>query len=124
MKSRNPINHVTAMYRKSYILQVDSYQDCPYFEDYYLWCKLAMESATFYNIQENLVLVRAGDDMLKRRGGLGYIRHIIYFQKKIYRLEVISLYEMIANITVRTIASIVPGGVRASLYSNVLRRKA
>ena len=37
---RNPINHVTVMFKKDSILEVGNYENLPYFEDYYLWCKL------------------------------------------------------------------------------------
>ena len=37
-KKRNPMNHVTVMFKKDTILEVGNYENLPYFEDYYLWC--------------------------------------------------------------------------------------
>ena len=80
LKKRNPINHMSVMYKKDKVVNVNSYEKCPYFEDYYLWCKLARNGANFYNIQENLVKVRGGTNMYKRRGGKEYSKNIIEFE--------------------------------------------
>lgn len=123
MKSRNPLNHMAVIYRKSAIESAGGYEDCPYFEDYYLWCRGAVNGSIFHNVQENLVNVRAGRGMLSRRGGLGYTRHIIDFQKKIHRIGIITRPKMVANIAVRSVTSIVPSSMRSLLYANILRRE-
>lgn len=55
-KRRNPINHPVVMFRKSAVLAAGGYQHFPLFEDYYLWIRMLMNGAKFYNIQESLLL--------------------------------------------------------------------
>lgn len=122
LKKRNPINHMSVMYKKDKILEVDNYEKCEYFEDYYLWCKLNKANAEFYNIQESLVKVRAGNNMYKRRGGKEYIKSIINFEKKILKLGIINKFEYVYNICIRILIAYIPNNVRASIYKKVLRK--
>ena len=68
-KKRNPFNHMTVMFRKQAILDVASYQDMPYFEDYWLWVRILQKGYVVKNVEQVLVNVRAGAEMLARRGG-------------------------------------------------------
>ncbi|MBR6689439.1 MAG: glycosyltransferase [Clostridia bacterium] len=121
MKFRNPINHVTAVYRKSKVLEVNSYEDYPYFEDYYLWAKLARNNAKFYNIQKNLVNVRGGNSMYERRGGKKYITCIKKFEEGILALGIINKREYRKNLIKRYIGALLPNWVRGILYKLILR---
>ena len=69
-KRRNPINHPVVMFRKSAVLAAGGYQHFPLFEDYYLWIRMLMNGAKFYNIQESLLYFRFSPEMFKRRGYL------------------------------------------------------
>ena len=68
-KRRNPINHPVVMFRKSAVLAAGGYRHFPLFEDYYLWIRMLMNGAKFYNIQESLLYFRFSPEMFKRRGG-------------------------------------------------------
>jgi hypothetical protein len=59
-KGRSPVNHVTAMYKKSWVLNVGNYAKYRTSEDYNLFVKLIMAGAKIYNLQESLVSVRMG----------------------------------------------------------------
>jgi hypothetical protein len=65
-----PVNHVTAMYKKSWVLNVGNYAKYRTSEDYNLFVKLIMAGAKIYNLQESLVSVRMGNEQQMRRGGL------------------------------------------------------
>lgn len=67
-KRRNPINHPVVMFRKSAVLAAGGYRHFPLFEDYYLWIRMLMNGAKFYNIQESLLYFRFSSEMFKRRG--------------------------------------------------------
>lgn len=54
-QSRCPVNHPVVMFKKSAIVAVGGYKHFPLFEDYYLWVRLLMNGANFYNIQESLL---------------------------------------------------------------------
>ena len=74
LKSRCPMNLVTVMLKKSDVMKVGGYLDWYCEEDYYLWIRLTLGGYKFYNIQENLVNVRVGEEMYQRRGGMRYFK--------------------------------------------------
>ena len=121
MKKRNGINHVTVIYKKDAVIKAGSYEDCPYFEDYYLWCKMIKNGCKFYNIQEVLMKIRAGFDMTKRRGGITYSKHIINFEKKIKSLGIINQIDYIVNLAIRLTVAMIPNSMRLFLYKKQLR---
>ena len=69
LKSRNPINHMTAFYKTDLVKKVGGYPNIYKREDYGLWIKLTNYGAKFYNINETLVKVDAGNSLYKRRRG-------------------------------------------------------
>lgn len=121
-KSRNPINHPVVMFRKDAVWAVGGYQHFPFFEDYFLWVRLLMNRAQFYNIQDSLLYFRLSSDMFKRRGGWKYAMDEIYFQNAIRKMGFISLWQFIKNVFIRFVARIIPNSVRATLYKKLLRK--
>lgn len=90
---RNPMNHVTVMFRRREILAVGSYQSVLYFEDYFLWLKCLKLDYKMMNLPIVGVRVRAGRDMIGRRHGLSYIKHEWNFAEKSYREDLITLLQ-------------------------------
>lgn len=121
-KTRNPMNHMTVAYKKDAVLKADNYEEMPYFEDYYLWAKMIKNGCNFYNIQESLVNVRGGKEMIKRRGGKRYLGSIKKFEKELLELGIISKKEYITNISKRQIVSLMPDNIRQMIYKKVLRK--
>ena len=122
VKKRNPINHMTVAYKKSAVINAGNYQDMLYFEDYYLWARMVKNNCKFYNVQENLVNARGGNDMIKRRGGKKYLKHIINFEKAIYKLGLINRFEYFINVIERSTVALIPNNVRFLFYKKTLRR--
>lgn len=122
LKYRNPINHPTVIYKKEKVLDVNGYEDYPYFEDYYLWAKMIKNGCKFYNIQEYLYKFRGGPSMCKRRGGFKYVNKIIYFEKGLLKLNLISKTLFIKNILKRSFVALVPNSFRNKLYKKFLRK--
>ena len=123
MKKKNPFNHMTVAFKKSKVLEAGNYLNMQYFEDYYLWVRMYLNKCTFYNIQEYLVKVRGGDEMIDRRGGKKYIKPIISFQKKLLELKVINVFEFLFNVFSRVLLSIFPKSIRKKIYLLFLREK-
>ncbi|MFT7420417.1 MAG: glycosyltransferase involved in cell wall biosynthesis [Arcticibacterium sp.] len=121
-RSRNPVNHVTVMFKKSIVLGLGSYESFPLFEDYFLWLKLLDSKALFYNIQKTLVLVRAGEDMVGRRYGLSYANKELQFYKKAYERGYISTLVFLKAVLIRLPLRLLPKKVLEFLYYNVFRR--
>ena len=70
------------MYKKSAVQKAGGYQKMMWFEDYYLWIRMILNGAKFYNIQEPLVNMRAGYGQLERRSGLKYAKEEFKFYTK------------------------------------------
>ena len=119
-KGRSPINHPAVMYKKSKVLHVGGYQGFP--EDSYLWVKMIIEGARFYNIQESLLWFRFSPDVLKRRGGWKYAKNDVKSQWGFYRLGFLNFAEFLQYTTIRVIVRLMPNNLRLWVYKNLLRR--
>lgn len=120
-KRRNPINHPVVMFRKSAVLAVGGYRHFPLFEDYYLWIRMLMNGAKFYNIQESLLYFRFSQEMFKRRGGWRYAMEELRFQRMMKQIHFISCSEFVKNIFVRFSTRIMPNSLRTIIYKKLLR---
>lgn len=121
-KSRNPINHPVVMFRKQAVLNAGGYQHFPLFEDYYLWVRMLMNGAKFYNIQESLLFFRFSPEMFKRRGGWKYAMIELKFQSRIRKIGFISYPEFFKNVLIRFVARIIPNSFRSWIYIKILRK--
>lgn len=120
-KSRNPFNHMTVMYRKSKVLEAGNYQDNYLYEDYALWVRMINSGAITANVPKVLVYARAGNGMEIRRGGLKYAKSELSAQIEFYKLGFISKYQLCKNLIIRIPVRLLPGGIRKSVYRNLLR---
>lgn len=121
LKKRNPMNHVTVMFKKKSVLEVGSYMDCPYFEDYYLWARMLKNKMNLINTDDVLVRVRAGMAMSNRRGHFKYIKSILNFENKLLSLGLINIFTYVFNIFTRSVVSLVPNKIRYYIYQEKLR---
>lgn len=106
IKKRCPMNHVSVIFRKESVQKVGNYESLLYNEDYLLWIKMAQAGMKFYNIQEDLVNVRVGSDMYKRRGGRKYFRSEKRIQDYMLKNKIISISVYITNIIKRYILQV------------------
>jgi glycosyltransferase involved in cell wall biosynthesis len=116
-KSRSPMNHVSIMFKKTAVIRAGGYQKMMWIEDYYLFVRLIQLGAKFYNIQESLVNVRAGDDQLERRRGLKYLLSELKLQRKMIKLGFLSWFEFSRNVTIRLVVRMLPKQVSTFIYS-------
>ena len=120
-KKRNPINHPAVMFRKSSVLAAGGYKHFPLFEEYYLWVRMLMNGAKFYNIQESLLYFRSSSDMFKRRGGINYALMELKFEQELLRIKFIDKSIFIKNILIRFISRLIPNKLRTIIYKHLLR---
>lgn len=118
---RCPFNHMTVMYRRCMVLKAGSYQGEHLYEDYALWIRMLQAGAKAANIPECLVKVRAGNDMVKRRGGLKYALSEYKAQRAFHNNGFISKSRFFLNIMQRIPVRLLPGNARAYIYNLVLR---
>lgn len=121
IKFRSPVNHATVMYKKSSVLCAGGYIHCPYMEDYHLWIRMHKKGMKITSLQESLYLVKMDSNVIKRRGGIQYLKSEIVIQKLLLRSDIISLPRFIVNIIIRCSARIIPSSLRAFLYKHILR---
>ncbi len=108
-KSRSPVNHPTAMYKKSSVLSAGNYSKLRSSQDFNLFVRLIMDGAKLYNIQEPLVNMRMGNGQLEtRRGGLKQALLEAKVQKEFYRMEFINLFELTKNIVIGVSVRLLP----------------
>lgn len=122
LKSRCPMNLVTVMLKKSDVLKVGGYQDWYCEEDYYLWIRLALGGYKFYNIQENLVNVRVGEEMYQRRGGKKYFDSEARLQKYMLDHKLISWPKYAYNVLIRWAVQVaMPNWLRGWVFRTFAR---
>lgn len=122
-KKRSPFNHPSVMYKKSAVIEAGFYEDYRYFEDYNLWVTMLHKGFKGYNIQKNLLYMRAGEDMYKRRGGISYVSYIFRFNNHLRKMGFIGMISFITGTTIRSLVSLIPNGVRTIIYKKVLRKE-
>lgn len=71
---RSPFNHMTVAFKKSVIEEVGGYLHHLFLEDYNLWLRVIAKGYELGNVDEVLLLARAGEGMIKRRRGIDYIK--------------------------------------------------
>jgi Glycosyltransferases, probably involved in cell wall biogenesis len=120
-KSRNPVNHPVVMFRKSAVLKAGGYKHFPLFEDYYLWVRMLMNGARFYNIQESLLFFRFSPDMFRRRGGWRYALTEVRLQTLFYCIGFIDIFSFIRNVCIRLVTRFLPNDFRSLLYKRFIR---
>jgi len=72
--SRSPFNHMAVAFRKDIIEEVGGYQHHLFLEDYNLWLRVIAQGYEVGNIDDVLLLARAGSSMVTRRRGKDYIK--------------------------------------------------
>mgnify|MGYP000012442436 FL=1 len=122
-KYRNPLNHMTVMFRKHAILEAGNYEHYPMLEDYYLWIRLLAKAMELHNLPEVLVDMRIDDATYHRRGGKEYFRRYKKLRKYQYEMQLLNRGEYIkAVILTWGMTSEMVDGIRKILYHKILRR--
>ncbi|MBT8205266.1 MAG: glycosyltransferase [Eudoraea sp.] len=121
LKIRNAVNHVSVFIRKDAVLQAGNYQSMIYFEDYYLWTRMALQGAKFHNLIESLVKVRVGDAMIGRRKGRAYVRKELTFFRSLREIGFIGRIQYYKAIILRIPLRFLPAGLLTFIYKKLAR---
>ena len=73
---------MTVAFKRSIILELDSYKDMPGYEDHYLWIRV-LQKYNGYNTSKILVNARIGNDFFERRHGLNFFKKELNFQLRL-----------------------------------------
>jgi glycosyltransferase involved in cell wall biosynthesis len=121
-KTRNPFNHPTVIYRKDAVLKAGNYQKFLGLEDYYLWVRMICNGSKCANLPDTVVFMRAGLEMLGRRGGLKYAVNDLRMQKKLREMRHISVMRFFGNVFIRVPVRLMPIQARKKVYSLIRSR--
>lgn len=123
IKSRNPMNHVTTVFRKDYVAAVGSYIEIQRFEDFWLWARLILAGYELRNIDAVCVRVRT-DGMFQRRKGDGFFNGAKQFWKLMYQSRLISYPRYLLNLIIWFFATkVVHGRLMSKIYQRFLRKQ-
>ncbi len=122
-KKRNPINHPTVMFRKKVVIDCGNYQNCPYFEDYFLWARLLESGCNLANLPVVLVETEIDSAYFERRGGINYIFDEVRLARKLYSIGFFSLIGIVWFLLIRLPVRLTPYTLRSSLYRYLLRTR-
>ena len=118
-KMRNGINHPAVMYKKAVVEKAGGYKKMMWFEDYYLWARMILNGAKFYNIQEPLVNMRAGYGQLERRGGFKYAIEEFKFLNRLKEIGFLSSSQFIKSVVIRFVARVLPKSLLKNIYKKI-----
>lgn len=122
-KKRCPYIHTSMMMKKSMVLKAGNYENRRFAEDYDLWVRMIQAGAKGYNIQENLVYMRANETFYARRGGKKVLKDMLSLRKKFYRSKFISFPQYMEGNIIHTVVCYMPDGMRTWFYKTFLRDK-
>ncbi len=121
-QDRDPLNHMTVIFRKSAVMAVGNYQPWHLDEDTYLWGRLIKGGYKLVNLPDILVNVRVGKDMYARRGGWKYFKSDTKILKWKLEQGLTSKGRYLYNYTVRFIVQVLlPNNLRGWIFKNLLR---
>ena len=121
-RHRTPFNHVTAMFRRSAVLDVGGYPTKPgLMEDWWLALYLMRRGYRLHNIQEYLVNVRGGAGFFGRRGGRHYLRSELSTLWEMHACGFHSLPTFLINGAIRGVMRLAPSRLRVFGYRLVRR---
>lgn len=118
---KQPINHVTLMFRKEAYFLSGGYRSFRKIEDYDLFHRMVMAGLTFLNLPEVIVKVRASDDQYARRHGVAYLWEELILFRGMHRTGYIGHFNFLFNIIIRFFARLMPLAALRFLSKRFLR---
>ncbi len=107
-KKRNPLNHMTVIFRKKAVINAGNYLAFHGYEDYYLWIRMLQKGSLIGNIPEILVFARIGNNMHSRRRGLKLFHQEIKLLNELARIHFLTSVEFYKNLIYRAVPRLLP----------------
>jgi len=118
---RNPFNHPSICFKRTSIINIGSYRNLPFYEDYDLWIRAASKGCKFANLDEVLVSMNV-DQMVSRRIGLTQIISSIKLFSTFWVYSKKNFLIYIPAFFIRTIIFLLPEKVLELVYIKILRK--
>jgi glycosyltransferase involved in cell wall biosynthesis len=107
-KRRNPLNHMTVVFRKTAVIKAGNYLPFYGYEDYYLWIRMLQNGSLIGNIPENLVFARIGNNMHFRRRGIKLFNQELRLLRELVQIRFITKGEYYKNMIFRALPRLFP----------------
>lgn len=121
---RNPLNHMTVMFRRSAVLEAGNYRHFPFLEDYDLWARMLGKGDILANIPEVLVDARTSADLYKRRGGWSYFKRYVTHRGNQRKEGLLTGKEYVISLVLCFGMTMQPAFLRKMAYRKLLRRNS
>lgn len=119
---RNPVNHMTVMFRKKDVLAAGNYRHFPYLEDYDLWCRMLARGMMFHNLPVILVRMRNNNNVYERRGGFSYFRGYVKLRRIQREIGLLNRREYVTALLLTLGVTLQPAFLRKIVYQKILRK--
>lgn len=124
LKTRNPFNHMTVIFKKNKVIEAGNYLDFHYLEDYFLWLRMSLQGGQFANLEDVCVYVRVDENMYRRRGGLKYFKSWKNLEKYKLSNKITSRFQYIKTLSIRfCIQVLMPNKLRGFIFKRFGRRQ-
>jgi glycosyltransferase involved in cell wall biosynthesis len=120
---RSPLNHNTVMFRASALNLLGAYPDLHRFEDYGMWLRALSMDLVLHNLQESLVLARAGAGLIDRRSGLAYLAEELVALRYFWRERLLDKPALLMTGGVRIGLRLLPRRALSIIYQRFLRNE-
>lgn len=116
-KTRSPISHPAAMFKKSSVQAVGGYPEI-YPEDYQLWGTMLAKGYRFANMPDFLLRMRVGNALVERRGAK-FLKGILRTYRNLYYAGFLTRFEFLYAVTFRTFVLLSPTWLKSFFYKNI-----
>ena len=121
-KMRNPINHMTVMFRTEDVRKAGGYRHFPSLEDYDLWSRMLAKGMKLENIPEVLVDMRLGENFAARRGGKSYFAQYRKLRRMQKDLGYTSETEYLKGLAATWVMTRMPQNLRSAAYRRLRKQ--
>ena len=121
-KFRNPFNGPAVFFNRKIAIQLGGYPLVASNEDYCFWVSFIKYGYKCYNFQENLVKMRAGSGIIKRRSSTRYMLGEWQSLRYLYGISHFTFFQFIAHFFTRTLIRLLPTKNISFIYNKFLRK--
>lgn len=121
-RRRNPINNVTAMYRKSAVLAAGGYRDLRRGEDYDLYLRMLINGCYAENLPDTLVKVRTDAGDFRRRTSWYALKSCAGIWWFAWRQGFSTAWDLLLCLMGQSFMFLCPGRIQHMIYRRFLRR--
>lgn len=114
-KRRSPLSHPVSIFRKKIVLDVGGYPPLRKAQDFALWSLLLSKGYKLANMPDILLKMRAGDELISRRGW-SYYKHEIQLYSFQKRIGFLSTSDYVVNIIGKGILRLAPNFIKTLIY--------